>query len=179
MTTTQGDPIQQALGYMRYQGAKSLDDLVALMDRTGSEWSQAFEDLSEARASFQPDGEWCAKEVLNHVLLSNRGINQQIAEMAGAESPRPSRKITDMGQMAEEYAGLSVDEIREVLRQVFEETKKLLRSLSASDKLDQSFPHPLFGPLSLKEWFAFHRVHAMDHIQQIAQIKADAGYPKT
>ena len=44
-------------------------------------------------------------------------------------------------------------------------------------KLSQKFPHPIFGQLNLKEWFAFHRVHALDHIQQIDKIKADPNYP--
>jgi len=174
---TEQDPIQKALAYMRYQGAKSLDELVALMERTAGEWSGAFKDLSEASAGFQPDGEWCAKEVLNHVLVSQRGLNQQIAEMAGVESPRESRKISAMGEVSEEYASMSVEQLREAIRQVFEETTTLLKSLAASNRLDQASPHPLFGPLTLKEWFAFHRVHAMDHVQQIDQIKAAAGYP--
>jgi len=30
----------------------------------------------------------------------------------------------------------------------------------------------------VREWLAFHRLHAMDHIQQIERIKTDGGYPK-
>jgi hypothetical protein len=169
--TQQDDPIQKALEYMRYQGAKTFDDIIALIDRTSGDWSRALEGMSEEQAGVQPVGEWNAKEVLSHLLTSNRGINQQIADMAGAESPRPAKKITKMGE-----SSMSLDELRGVVTEVFNETKSLISLLRDSDKLDQKFPHPLFGPLNLKEWFAFHRVHAMDHIQQLDKIKADPAY---
>jgi hypothetical protein len=178
MTQAAEDPIQQALGYMHHQGSKSFDDLIALMDRTEADWLRALEGVTDEQASFQPDGEWCAKEVLGHLLSANRGINQQIAEMAETESPHPSQKVRTMGETSPEYERMSVVELRGQLKEAFDETKLLLARIQDSDKLDQQFPHPLFGPLNLKEWFAFHRVHAMDHIQQFDKIKSDPSYPE-
>ena len=40
-----------------------------------------------------------------------------------------------------------------------------------------TWEHPSLGPLSLKELIVYHRLHVMDHVQQIATIKADPGYP--
>jgi len=177
--TQAADPIQKALEYMRYQGEKSFDDILALMDRTAGDWLRALEGISEAQATFKPGEEWSARELLGHLLLTNRGINQQIADMAGTESPRPAERVRAMGATSEEYEGLPVDALRDVIREVFDETKALISSVAGSNKLDQKFPHPIFGPLNLKEWFAFHRVHAMDHIQQFDKIKADAAYPAT
>ena len=174
--TQAADPIQRALEYMRHQGAKSLDDLIALMDRTSAEWSRPLEGMTEAQAAFQPEGEWCAKQVLGHLIDANRGINQQIAEMVGVESPRQSPRVRAMGETSADLEELSVDALRGVIREVFDETKALIGSAAGSDKLDQKFPHPLFGPLNLKEWFAFHRVHAMDHVQQIDKLIACPGY---
>lgn len=172
------DPgIQKALEYMRYQGAKGFDEMIALMERTSGDWSRALEGWSDVQAGFKPGEEWSAKEVLAHVLYSNRGVNQQIAEMAGVESPRPSPRVTAMGQSSDEYEQMSMDELRLVTTEAFEENKTLVAALESSDKLDQSFPHPMFGELNLKEWIAFQRVHAMDHMQQLDQIKADSAYP--
>ena len=176
MTQTQ-DPIQKALEYMRYQGAKSFDDLIALIDRTGAQWSGALEGMSGQQATFQPEGEWCAKEVLGHLITANRGINQQIADMAGVQSPRAAERARAMGEISSEYERMDIGELRGEVDDVFVEIKQLMSSLASSDKLDQKFPHPMFGPLNLKEWFAFHRVHAMDHIQQLDKIKADPAYP--
>ena len=51
--------------------------------------------MSDAQAVFKPstptgpegEDEWCAKEVLGHVLASQRGLNVTIAQMAGVEPP--------------------------------------------------------------------------------------------
>ena len=173
------DPIQKALEYMHYQGSKSFDDLSALIERTGTQWSNALEGISEQQATFQPEGEWCAKEVLGHLITANRGINQTIAELAGVESPRQAQRAKTMGEISPEYESMSIDELRGEVRDVFSEIIQFMSSLAGNDRLDQQFPHPLFGPLNLKEWFAFHRVHAMDHIQQLDKVKADPAYPVT
>ncbi len=187
MTQQATDPIQQALEYMRHQGAKSLGDLDALMERTGADWQRCLEGMTDAQASCKPsvptgpqgEDEWCAKEVLGHVLVSNRGINQQIIEMAEVTPPIASHeKIRSMGVQSEAEEALPIAELRMKIAAVCDETRTLAASLSASDKLDERFPHPIFGPLNLKEWIAFHRIHAMDHIQQIEKIKADPAYPK-
>ncbi len=172
------DPIQQALEYMRHQGAKDVAALEALIERTGGDWARSLESMSEAQASYQPDGEWCAKEVIGHLLVTNRGINQQIVEMAGITSPiEQHEKIRAMGEQSADEEKLPIGELRQRIVGVFKETTKLAASLDESDKLDEKFPHPLFGPLNLKEWIAFHRIHAMDHIQQVDKIKADPAYP--
>ena len=173
------DPIQKALEYMKYQGAKSFDDLTALISRTGSTWSSALVDMSEQQAEFHPGEEWCAKEALGHLIGTNRGINQQIADMAGAESPRPAQRVKGMGEISEEYEQMDISRLRAEVADVFGEIEALMSSLSGNEKLDQEFPHPIFGPLNLKEWFVFHRVHAMDHVQQLDKIKADPAYPVT
>lgn len=177
MTQTQDDPIHQAISYMRYQGAKSFEDLTVLLERTEKQWAGKLEGMSEQQATFQPQGEWCAKEVINHLITANRGINQTIADMAGVESPHKTERAKAMGEMSDELTRLSIAELRGEVGDVFREITQLMTSLQGNDKLDQQFPHPIFGPLNLKEWFAFHRVHAMDHIGQIDQIKADPAYP--
>jgi hypothetical protein len=176
MVQTQ-DPIQKALEYMRYQGSKSIEDLSALIRRTEASWSEAIEGMSEQQAEFRPGEEWCAKEVLGHLIGTNRGINQQIADMAGAQSPKQAQRVKGMGEIPKEYEQMDIARLRTEVADVFGEIEELMSSLAGNEKLDQQFPHPLFGPLNLKEWFVFHRVHAMDHVQQLDKIKADPAYP--
>jgi hypothetical protein len=168
---------QRVIEYMRYQGSKSFEDLMALIARTAGQWDKALSGLTEAQATFQPSGEWNAKQVLGHVITANRGINQQIADMAGVESPHPSGRAKAMGEIWPEYESMGIEGLRSEVQDVFAEIQALMASLAGSNRLDQQFPHPIFGPLNLKEWFAFHRVHAMDHIQQIDQIRADPAFP--
>ena len=82
-----------------------------------------------------------------------------------------------MGVQSGDEESLPISELRERIVGTFAENRKLAASLEQSDKLETSFPHPIFGPLNLKEWLAFHRIHSMDHIQQIDKIKADTKYP--
>jgi hypothetical protein len=171
------DSPQEVIQYMRYQGAKSFDDLTALIDRTSKQWADALEGMTDAQASFEPAGEWNAKQVIGHLVTANRGINQQIADMAGVESPHPSERAKAMGEIWPEYEDMGIRELRQEVSTVFDEIQQLMASLSGNNELDQQFPHPIFGPLNLKEWFAFHRVHAMDHIQQIDKIRADPAFP--
>jgi hypothetical protein len=186
MTQQTTDPrIEKALGFLHYQGGKTLAELGALMERTADDWEKCLEGMSDAQAEFKPptptgpegEDQWCAKEVLGHVLASQRGLNVTIAQMAGVEPPAQAEQIRKMGVKSEEDEKRSLAELRPEIAAVCEESKRLVTSLPEGEKLDQKFPHPVFGQLNLKEWFAFHRVHAMDHIQQIDAIKASPGYP--
>jgi DinB superfamily len=185
MTQAMDDRMTQALGYMQHQAAKSLAELGALMDRTAGDWERCLDGVSDTQAMFKPstptgpagEDEWCAKEVLGHVLASQRGLNVTIAQMAGVEPPAEAEQIRAMGVKSGEDEARSMADLRTRIAAVSDESRQLVTSLPEGEKLTQKFPHPNFGPLNLKEWFAFHRVHAMDHIQQIEAIKADPGYP--
>lgn len=185
MTQAMDDRMTQAQEYLRHQGAKGLADLGALMERTAGDWERCLDGMSDAQTMFKPstptgpagEDEWCAKEVLGHVLASQRGLNVTIAQMAGVEPPAEAEQIRAMGVKSEEDEARSLADLRPRIGAVCDESQRLVTSLPEGEKLEQKFPHPIFGPLNLKEWFAFHRVHAMDHIQQIQAIKADPGYP--
>ena len=186
MTQATDDRMAKAQEYLHHQGAKSLVDLGALMDRTAVDWERCLDGMSDAQAVFKPatptgpegEDEWCTKEVLGHVLASQRGLNVTIATMAGVEPPAQAEQIRAMGVQSPEDEARSLADLRPRMAAVCDESQRLVTSLPEGEKLAQKLPHPIFGPLNLKEWFAFHRVHAMDHIQQIDAIKADAGYPK-
>ncbi|HET9477553.1 MAG TPA: DinB family protein, partial [Dehalococcoidia bacterium] len=123
---------------------------------------------------------WCVKEVIGHYLLSERSLNNTAAERAGVTPPaNPGAPVQKMGAQSPEHEAMTMDGLRQRLAAFFDETVELIGRLQNSPKLEEAFPHPVFGPLNVKEWLAFHRLHAMDHIEQIARIKADAGYPKT
>jgi hypothetical protein len=46
------------------------------------------------------------------------------------------------------------------------------------DLKDHVFPNPFFGPLNAYEWLIYIPLHQLRHDQQIAEVKADPGYPK-
>lgn len=177
MTQQQQQPgADQAISYMRHQASKGLESLAQLMERTEADWARCLEGMSETQASFKPQGEWSAKEVLAHVLETSRSVNRQVSQMASGTAPewQPGRA----GSTGSSRSDADIGSLRSALGSLFGETVSLVRSLKDGPELDQSFDHPFFGSLTLKEWLAFQRIHAMDHIQQIDKIKADPAYPK-
>ena len=171
--TQDTDIREQALAYVRHQAAKSMGDLVALMERTAADCARCLEGVSEVRAIFKYDEEWCIKEVLGHMLDSGAAVNTDIARLA---EDGPPRQMTDAG----ETSGWDrpIQELRKALADQWSETAGLTRSLSEEAGGKPSLEHPMFGPLTGKEWIAFQRLHAMDHVQQMEKVKAHPSYPK-
>ncbi len=164
---------EQALSYMRHQAAKTLADLAALMERTGADCARCLEGASEEQASFKYDEEWCIKEVLGHMLDSGTGVNEEIAKLVeNNPSSRPARMGIASG------ADRPIGELRESLAHQWTQTVRLVASLPEDGNLERTWDHPAFGPLNFREWIAFQRLHAMDHIQQMEKVKAHPGYPR-
>ncbi len=171
--TQSTDIREQALSYMRHQASKSLDDLVALIERTAADCDRCLEDVSEEQATFRYDEEWCIKEVLGHMLVSGKGVNNEIANLV---EDRPSAREARMGVAS--GADRPVGELRQMLTDLWRETGRLVASLPEAGNLERTWEHPAFGPLNFREWIAFQRLHAMDHVQQMEKVKAHPGYPK-
>ena len=72
----------------------------------------------------------------------------------------------------------SIQELRQEMGRLLEETVMLVGSLPEGDMPRGTWEQPSLGPLNLKELIALHRVHVMDHVQQIEKIKAEPGYPR-
>ena len=186
------DRLERAANYLHSQGAKSFEELEALTRQTGADWDACLREVSEVQANFHPEpsehiqtpisGEgpkWCVKEVVGHYLVTEQSINNRVAGFAGAApppDPRPS--VRRMGTQSTEYEALPLEVLREKLGEFFEATVRLIGAVSSSESLSATYPHPVLGQLNMKEWLVFHRVHAMDHIQQIERIKTIGGYPK-
>ena len=69
----------------------------------------------------------------------------------------------------------SIQELRDEMTRRLEEVVVLVRALSAGVLSPVIWEHPSLGPLNLKELIVYHRLHIMDHLQQIEKIKADPG----
>jgi len=183
--------IKEITGYLRREGSRPLDELGALMGTVAADWQRCLEAMTEAQACFHPpegppaptpgSGEgqkWSTKEVIGHFLFSDRSLNQRIAEMAGLPAPlTPAPRVRAMGEQSAEHERQTIDELRRRLHSFFDDTRALLLSLQSRGVPSGSFPHPVFGPLTVTEWIAFHRLHSIDHIRQIDRVKSAPGYP--
>src|SRR5881409_1082297 len=117
MTQQQADPVQQGLSYMRHQGAKSFGEIDAMLERTAGDWNQCLGSMTDQQAMFRPQDEWCAKEVLGHVIVTERSINQDIASLAGVDPPVGARvtEVRAMGVQANAEQSLPIGELRELI----------------------------------------------------------------
>ena len=162
---------QQALAYARHQAAKSLADLAALMERTGADCGRCLEGVSEAQASFSDGEEWSMKEVVGHMLVASLSINREIANLV------EGRPVSQPGRVGLTAGGdRPIEELRQALADLWAETGRLVASLPEGGNLERTWDHPWFGPLNFKEWIAFQRLHAMDHLLQMERLKEHPDY---
>lgn len=177
--TQEANPFEQVISYLRHQAEKGVENLQQLTERTAADWARCLEGVTEAQATFRSGREWTIKEVLGHAIRSTRLVNRQVTEAAqGRVSDAPFGSAEDLRDQPATEERRSVDELRREMAAAFNETRELTRWLEGQIALDAHFQHPFFGSLSLLEWIAFQRVHALDHIQQIEKVKADPAYPR-
>lgn len=180
MTQAQ-DMKEEAVSYAQHQAKKSLGELAELMERTGEDCARCLEGVSEAQAEFKPvlsdaeghDEEWSMKEVLEHMLGSSKGINREITNLAAGKESAPVGQ-TGVTQKSDRPIG----ELSEAVGALWVETGRLVASLPEDGNLDATWDHPWFGSFNFKEWIAFQRMHALDHVRQMEKLKAHSNYPR-
>ncbi len=165
--------MEQAREYMRHQATKSIGELATLMERTAGDCAGCLDGVSEEQSSFSYDEEWSMKEVLGHMLASGKGVNREISNLVTGSAPAGEAR---MGVVL--GADRPIAELRGALAELWVETGRLAASLPEDGAVDRTWDHPAFGPLNFREWIAFQRLHALDHIQQMEKVKAHPGYPK-
>jgi len=170
--------VQQALSYVRHQAAKSMDDLAALMERTAVDCDRSVDGVSDRQGAFVYDQEWSIKEVLGHLLLSLSAVNEDLAGVAEGGESHAFYGEGPFGKSPTSGGDRSILELRKALADSWSETIGLARSLSEQAGRKPVPEHPVFGPLNVKEWIVFQRLHALDHVQQIERVRAAGGYPK-
>ncbi len=115
--------------------------------------------MSEELASWHPaEGEWCVKEVLGHLLLSERtGFSGRIAEILAADEPR----LRATGN-AEPTCGRSLERMLAEFRRQRAQSVEQVASLRESD-LARGGVHESVGRLTvndlLHEWVHHDRAH--------------------
>jgi len=170
---SQQDETAQALGYIRHQAAKGVVGLLALAERTAADCVRCLEGISEEQARFKPGGEWSVKEVLDHTIYATaQVILGPIRDLRSGKGPRPYTADATSGRAMQ-----SIQELRREMGRLLEEAVVLVGSLPEGDLPRETWDHPTLGPLTIKELIALHRLHIMDHVQQIEKIKGDQNYP--
>jgi DinB superfamily len=167
------DERTRALGYIHHHASKGLAKLRILAERTAADCGRCLEGISEEQARFRPADEWSVKEVLDHLIYATtQAVIEPIRDLAAGKVPRPFTPDRSGGR-----AMRPIHELRQEIMRLLEEAVVLVGALPQQDLPPGTWEHPSLGPLSLNEVIALHRLHVMDHVQQIEKIKADPGCP--
>jgi uncharacterized damage-inducible protein DinB len=154
--------------------------------------------MSAAQAQYRPpEGAWSVAGVVEHLALVEGQLVQLIAtllkrtEDAGKKAPAGSTfeitvepflersrrekyvtrdKFSPTGKM-------SMPDALKTLREAHSSLQNLRPRLEQSDLSFATFPHWIFGPLTLGQWLAFIGLHEERHLAQIESIIASPAFP--
>jgi len=168
------DARQRLISYLGHQASKDVPVLVGLIEEQRARLLALLDGVSEEQAAFRPaPDQWSIADVLRHVIAAEDGVARIVESLARGAIPEGQRAMGS--QIPDEGQPLAA--LIERLRAARADLLARIRGWPASPDLAATFEHPLFGPLTCKGWVAFQRLHDADHIGQLEQIKAAAGYP--
>lgn len=143
--------------------------------------------LREARPTEEA---WSVAEILEHLVMVERGVAKLVAMKAGElrAQPSPLEEAPDMIPVA--LARFAVDRstkvnapervvprgemsAEEALEALGKTREQLVEQVRASDGLalsTVSHPHPIFGPLDVYEWIHMTGWHELRHAEQIREV---------
>jgi hypothetical protein len=165
-------------GYLLSQTEKY--DLVDLWPRVIAErlnYLQAIEGVTDAQAAWRPghgEGEdaWSILEITQHITTWTRNVVAMLEAMSqGQEGSKLPPGYLD--------ADLTKS-LAQSRRELIEATMGLsvfMARPNADKDLSMTVEHPFFGPLTIRGWALFQRVHDVDHVAQVNTLKAMEQFP--
>lgn len=142
--------------------------------RARADLLDAIATLSRTQAAWRShDAEWSIEQVIRHAQNSSRDVLRVIEALAAGH---PAARRTRPGELPEE-APESFDVLRHEFLAHSVHFAALPGRLPATANETLTAAHARFGELNCRAWFLFQRVHDGDHTQQIARIRATAGFP--
>jgi hypothetical protein len=128
-------------------------------------------------------GSWTIMQVLDHLYLMEvaiaKGISQELANDKSEAAPlKPihltvnrSTKVDAPPFVLPSNDFISLDELKGKLSESRKRLIQITNDVSLQDLEQKSFRHPVFGPLSLKQWIPFVGFHEKRHLAQIGELK--------
>lgn len=151
----------------------SLDDAVAILERTPAALRAMLEGLSETwvRAT-EGEGTWSPYDVIGHLIHGERTDWMPRARHILAGETRPFDSFDRMGQVRESR-GQSLAELLATFSQLRRENVAALLTMNLTkDDLGREGQHPELGKVTLGELIATWVVHDLDHVTQVARTMA-------
>jgi hypothetical protein len=153
--------------------------------------------LSDAQWNFRASPErWSVAQVAEHIMLAEDGISAVVQRtMAAPADPEAEAKTARKAALLErvlldrsgkakapEQLQPQSKLTREQIVQQFQASRAKTIEFAKTTDLDlksHTSPNPFFGPLNAYDWLIYIPLHQLRHDQQIAEVKAAPGFPKS
>jgi len=159
--------------YIQHQGTKSPEAIADLVAAAHATLLDVFSGVDDVRANMHPpgEGEWSLRDLMLHVITAESATVALVNRLSSGTVPRegaPDRVLAMSREDTGAPFAVLVDELREVNRRMLD----AIAAIPESADLSVTPNHPFFGPLNVREWAAFQRVHDGDHLQHAQKILA-------
>ncbi|HZG72581.1 MAG TPA: DinB family protein [Chondromyces sp.] len=128
-------------------------------------------------------GEWSIMQVLYHLYLIEKAVVQTIDETIAKGEKRTveekpihltinrsvKAKAPAFAEPSKEFVPLKI--IKEKLAESRKALHEAVEKVDSADLDQNSYPHPVFGALSLSQWVEFVGWHEKRHLEQINELK--------
>jgi hypothetical protein len=170
---------------------------IELLENSRTEFLDALENLTEEQWNFKPAPDcWSAAEIAEHIMLTENVLFAKIQQAIAAQ-PNPDWQTQTAGKsdfleralINRQYKAQAPELIlpksrftrAQILRQYEEARARALNFIRETtlplNEHTAEHPFPRFSTLSAYQWVLYIPLHNQRHVQQIAEIKATAGYP--
>lgn len=171
---------------------------IKLLKESQAETLEALEKLSDAQLKFKPAPErWSVLECAEHIMLAEGQLFSAVQHAVDTK-PNPDweaktkgktefledvlagrkgkaqapENIVPSGKLSREQVIQKFKEARAITLKFAEQTQKPLKAHTLGH------PFPAFGTLNSYQWLIYIPFHNIRHNKQIAEVKADANFPK-
>ena len=168
----------------------TVDEIYEQNERVRMALLELVEGISDENASMRTEkGDWTVAGIVEHLAMAEEGMAKvarhllKKAEEAGAEADGVgvSDSLTERlrawrgskGEAPDMVQPTNEKPVAESLAMMAENRRHLeaLREKFASvNGRSQTFPHPIFGPLTAQDWLALIGAHESRHVEQIEKI---------
>jgi gamma-glutamylcyclotransferase (GGCT)/AIG2-like uncharacterized protein YtfP len=142
------------------------------VEELGGVFDEIFERLTTVRrlpGIEESTRHWSLAEVYEHLIIVNRRVAEVVVSLGSRREAGPSWTILDLkphgrpaAELRRELGGLPV-ELAEVEKSV------------ADWRSPTRHPHPWFGPLDVRNWWALNAIHNDVHRRQVERIRRTLG----
>ena len=168
------------------------------LEESRQEYLAAIDGVSEEQWKWKPTPErWSVGEVAEHIMLAE-GLLFAKVEQAIASKPNPDWEaktsaktaFLERALLSREHKAQAPEPIvpkgkftrAEIVSRYAEAREKTLKFTRETqlplNEYTSEHPFPVFNTLNAYQWLIYIPLHNLRHDQQIAEVKASAGYPR-